>query len=159
MLFELVYFWVSVYSQFQLMDENNFLFIVLMSVSIASFDVLHHVGFWGRLCRITEAGEGASRPSSVWPCKGLCLLNRIIISSAKSQLRGFCCFHSALPNSLSQSLIEPFFGTHLQFSTCYFCLVHLIISSVLYQTIFLHCQNSHLTFIIDLYLHTISYLH
>lgn len=85
MLFELISFWVSVYSQFQLMDENNFLFIVLSSRNVCEYCI-----FWcapscwllGKAVQNHRSWRWSIQTiQCLWPCKVLCLLNSYLIFS------------------------------------------------------------------------------
>lgn len=100
-------------------------------ICIASFDMLLHAGFWGRLRRISEVRDRVDpldHPLCLHPSTGLHLLNVVVSCLARTQPRGFCYFLSGLPNSLAYLLIWRFIGTHSTFSGCYFCTVHLILS-------------------------------
>lgn len=130
------------------MDENNLISFHSLQLQEWPWICIH--AFWHSFVpAFGEGCAGSEKSKREWthkthlpPCAGLCFL--ALLHWVGVQLRGSCCLPAGLPNNLREWLTEKLVGTHPKFPLVIFAWCPWYKPSIWYQTIVLHCWNSHL---------------
>lgn len=130
------------------MDENDLISFHSLQLQEWPWICIH--AFWRSFVpAFGEGCAGSEKSKREWthrthlpPCAGLCSL--ALLHWVGVQLRGSCCLPAGLPKNLREWLTEKLVGTHPKLPLVIFASCPWYKPSIWYQTILLHCWNSHL---------------